>query len=49
MAEGEYDWSAFPSGARIAVSVPGLVMAASFIGFGALVRGVETGLVHLDF
>lgn len=44
MAEGKYDWSAYPSGVRIAISVPGLVMAASFIGFGALVRGLETGL-----
>ena len=44
MADGGYDWSAYPSGARIALSVPGLVMAASFIGFGALVRGLETGL-----
>lgn len=29
----------------MALSVPGVVMAASFIGFGALVRGLETGLL----
>lgn len=45
MSESAYDWRALASGARIAVSVPGLVMAASFLGFGALVRGLETGLL----
>ncbi len=36
-----YDWSAFPRGALGAVSVPGLVMSASFVGFGALMRGFD--------
>lgn len=45
MPDGVYDWKALPSGARVVVSVPGLVMAASFVGFGALVRGLEIGLL----
>ena len=45
MSEGAYDWRALASGARIVFSVPGFVMAASFLGFGALVRGLETGLL----
>lgn len=40
-----YDWTALPHGMRAAIGVPGLVMAASFIGFGALVRGLEVGLL----
>lgn len=47
-AEGRergYDWSAMPGGMRSAIGVPGLVMAASFLGFGALVRGLEIGLL----
>ncbi len=39
-----YDWSALPQGARSAVGVAGLVMAASFLGFGALVRDFGVGL-----
>ncbi len=45
MPERDYDWRALPSGVRVAISVPGFVMAASFIGFGALVRGLEIGLL----
>lgn len=45
MAERGYDWTALPGGMRSAVGVPGFVMAASFIGFGALVRGLEIGLL----
>lgn len=44
-ATGGYEWRALPSGARVALSVPGVVMAASFIGFGALVQSLETGLM----
>ena len=44
-AKGAYEWRALPRGARVAFSVPGLVMAASFIGFGALVQSLETGLL----
>jgi predicted branched-subunit amino acid permease len=40
-----YDWSALPRGARAAIGVPGLVMAASFLGFGALVRSFDVGLI----
>ncbi len=40
-----YDWSALPRGARASLSVAGLVMAASFLGFGALVRSLEVGLL----
>jgi len=39
-----YDWSALPRGARAAASVAGVVMAASFLGFGALVREFDVGL-----
>jgi predicted branched-subunit amino acid permease len=45
MTDSAYDWRALPAGARVSLSVPGLVMAASFIGFGALVRGLEIGLL----
>ncbi|MGI9415914.1 MAG: AzlC family ABC transporter permease, partial [Hyphomicrobiales bacterium] len=45
MSAQTYDWSAMPRGMRAAFGVPGLVMAASFIGFGALVRGLEVGLL----
>lgn len=40
-----YDWSALPRGARASFGVAGVVMAASFMGFGALVRSLETGLL----
>lgn len=45
MSDRGYDWTALPGGMRAAIGVPGLVMAASFIGFGALVRGLEIGLL----
>ena len=36
-----YDWSGMRGGMRAALSLPGLVMACSFIGFGALIN--DTG------
>ena len=45
MSKSGYDWRALPSGSRVVVSVPGIVMAASFIGFGALVRSLDVGLL----
>lgn len=36
----QYDWSAFREGATGIFSLAGLVMCASFLGFGALVRGM---------
>ena len=48
MAEGErsdrYDWRGLGAGAGSALSVAGLVMAASFVGYGALLRGLEFDL-----
>lgn len=38
--ETQYDWSAFWQGATGVFSLAGLVMCASFLGFGALVRGM---------
>jgi hypothetical protein len=35
---GTYDWSGIWGGMRAALSLPGLVMACSFIGFGALIN-----------
>jgi predicted branched-subunit amino acid permease len=35
---GPYDWSGIWGGMRAALSLPGLVMACSFIGFGALIN-----------
>ena len=35
-----YDWSGMLGGIRAAFSLPGLVMACSFIGFGALINDV---------
>ena len=29
-----YDWAGLPQGVRAAVSLPALVMAGSFLGFG---------------
>lgn len=39
-----YDWRGLGAGARAAVSVAGLVMAASFMGFGALLHGLHFDL-----
>ena len=36
----QYDWSAFWQGTTGVFSLAGLVMCASFLGFGALVRGM---------
>jgi predicted branched-subunit amino acid permease len=38
--EAQYDWSAFWQGVTGVFSLAGLVMCASFLGFGALVRGM---------
>ena len=38
--ETQYDWSAFWQGMTGVFSLAGLVMCASFLGFGALVRGM---------
>ncbi len=43
--ESSYDWRGFPAGARVALSTAGVVMAASFLGFGAFLRSVEFDLV----
>src|SRR5688572_14386300 len=40
-----YDWRGLPVGMRAAVSLAGLVMAASFIGFGALLRSLNFDLL----
>jgi predicted branched-subunit amino acid permease len=40
-----YDWRGLPAGMRAAVSLAGLVMAASFIGFGALLRSLNFDLL----
>ncbi len=40
MSKPQYDWSALWAGARGIFSLAGLVMCASFMGFGALVRGM---------
>ncbi|MGI9373543.1 MAG: AzlC family ABC transporter permease [Hyphomicrobiales bacterium] len=49
--ETGYDWSALRSGPKAVLSVAALVMSASFIGFGALVRAqgfeLEMGLATL--
>jgi predicted branched-subunit amino acid permease len=49
-AEGEdpqpgYDWQGLPRGIAAAASLAGLVMAASFMGFGALLRSLDFDLV----
>ncbi len=41
---GTYDWGALPYGMRNAFSMAGLVMAASFLGFGALIRDLGVTL-----
>ena len=38
--ETQYDWSAFWQGATGVFSLAGVVLCASFLGFGALVRGM---------
>ncbi|MEM8647576.1 MAG: AzlC family ABC transporter permease, partial [Pseudomonadota bacterium] len=38
--ETHYDWSAFWQGATGVFSLAGVVLCASFLGFGALVRGM---------
>jgi predicted branched-subunit amino acid permease len=40
-----YDWRGLPQGAAAAASLAGVVMAASFIGFGALLRSVNFELL----
>ena len=40
-----YDWGGLPQGAAAAVSLAGVVMAASFIGFGAFLRSVDFDLL----
>lgn len=40
-----YDWRGFPKGQRAAVSVAGVVMAASFVGFGAFLRSINFGFL----
>ena len=47
MGAGEsdtYDWRGFPRGARVALSVAGVVMAASLLGFGAFLRSIDFNL-----
>jgi predicted branched-subunit amino acid permease len=39
-----YDWQGLGAGARASLSVAGAVMAASFTGFGALLKGLEFDL-----
>ncbi len=44
-----YDWRWLGNGARHALSLPGLVMAMSFLGFGALVHSVHFPLAAAVF
>jgi predicted branched-subunit amino acid permease len=39
-----YDWAGFAAGAAASFSVAGAIMAASFVGFGALLKGLEFDL-----
>jgi predicted branched-subunit amino acid permease len=41
VAGGGYDWRWLGNGARHALTLPGLVMAMSFLGFGALVHSLN--------
>jgi predicted branched-subunit amino acid permease len=41
-----YDWRGFRAGSRTAFGAAGLVMAASFVGFGALLKSLGFGLLH---
>jgi predicted branched-subunit amino acid permease len=43
--QSSYDWRGLPAGMRAAASLAGLVMAASFLGFGALLRSLDFDLV----
>ena len=49
--ESSYDWRGFPAGMKVAVSTAGVVMAASFLGFGAFLRSIDfdlfTGLLTI--
>jgi len=40
-----YDWRGLPAGMGAALSIAGLVMAASFLGFGALLRSLDFDLL----
>jgi predicted branched-subunit amino acid permease len=40
-----YDWAGLPQGVRAAVSLPALVMAGSFLGFGALLASLGIDLM----
>jgi predicted branched-subunit amino acid permease len=42
--EGSYDWSGLISGARAAFGIAGLVMSASFVGFGAFLQSINFDL-----
>jgi predicted branched-subunit amino acid permease len=44
-----YDWRGIADGARGAVCLAGLVMGCSFIGFGALVKSLDFGLLPALF
>jgi predicted branched-subunit amino acid permease len=41
---GDYDWAGLPQGVRAAVCLPALVMAGSFVGFGAFVASLGIDL-----
>lgn len=43
--QGDYDWSGLRLGVRAAFSVAGLVMSASFLGFGAFLQSIGFDLV----
>jgi predicted branched-subunit amino acid permease len=43
--QSSYDWRGLPAGMRAAASLAGLVMAASFLGFGALLRSLGFNLI----
>jgi predicted branched-subunit amino acid permease len=42
--QGDYDWSGLSLGARAAFDIAGLVMAASFLGFGAFLQSINFDL-----
>ena len=44
-----YDWRGLADGVRGAVCLAGLVMGCSFIGFGALIRSLDFGLIPAFF
>lgn len=43
-AKPNYDWTGLPEGLRAAVSVPALVMAGSFVGYGAFLASLDIAL-----